>query len=120
MSFRTAKSAYSVQEAAPAWLGTIPLMDSRYASLVTAGEMPRDNPQYSRKNRLDRLEAGNWENAWAYLLGAARRVHSLCCRAKGKGVPIPRSWRSAMHSRSCHFRGYAAPLGAVYYAPSHT
>ena len=45
---RDPKSAYSFRMAAPTWLVDDPLMDSRYASLVTTGELPRDNPQYRR------------------------------------------------------------------------
>jgi len=81
---------------------TIRWMDSRYASLVTAGEMPRDNPQY----RPGRIVWTDWkpvtgENAWAYLLGRCTPRTFTMLSGKGKSACHSRSWRSAMHSRSC-------------------
>ena len=116
------KSAYSFRMAAPMWLADDPLMDSRYASLITAREMPRDNPQY----RLGRIVWTDWkpvtgENAWAYLLGPlhAAYIHYVVGQ-KGKCVPFEElAVRNALEILPT-FADMQSPLGAVYYAPSHT
>ena len=115
-------SAYSFRMAAPTWLADDPLMDSRYASLVTAGGMPRDNPQY----RLGRIVWTDWnpvtgENAWAYLLGPlqAAYIHYVL-QKKAKFVPFGElALRNALQILPT-FAAMQSPLGAVYYAPSHT
>ena len=116
------KSAYSFRMAAPTWLADDPLMDSRYASLVTAGEMPRDNPQYKR----GRIAWTDWkpvtgENAWAYLLGPlqAAYIHYVVGQ-RAKYVPFDElAVRNALEILPT-FAAMQSPLGAVYYAPSHT
>jgi hypothetical protein len=116
------KSAYSFRMAAPAWLADDPLMDSRYSSLVTAGEMPRDNPQYRR----GRIVWTDWkpvtgENAWAYLLGPlhAAYIHYVVGQT-GKCVPFEElAVRNALEILPT-FAAMQSALGAVYYAPSHT
>jgi hypothetical protein len=116
------KSAYSFRMAAPTWLADDPLIDSRYASLITAEEIPRDNPQY----RLGRIVWTDWkpvtgENAWAYLLGPlhAAYIHYVLGQ-KGKFVPFEElAVRNALEILPT-FAAMQAPLGAVYYAPSHT
>jgi hypothetical protein len=115
-------SAYSFRMGAPTWLVDDPLMDSRYASLVTAGELPRDNPEY----RQGRITWADWrpvtgENAWAYLLGPlqAAYIHYVVGR-KGKCVPFEElAVRNALEVLPT-FAAMQSPLGAVYYAPSHT
>jgi hypothetical protein len=116
------KSAYSFRMAAPTWLADDPLMDSRYASLITAEQMPRDNPQY----RLGRIVWTDWkpvtgENAWAYLLGPlhAAYIHYVVGQ-KQRCVPFEElAVRNALEMLPT-FAAMQSPLGAVYYAPSHT
>lgn len=116
------KSAYSFRMAAPAWLADDPLMDSRYASLVTGGAMPRDNPEY----RPGRINWTDWkpvtgENAWAYLLGPlqAAYIHYVV-GLRGKCVPFEElAVRNALEVLPT-FAAMQSPLGAVYYAPSNT
>jgi hypothetical protein len=115
-------SAYSFRMVAPAWLADDPLMDSRYASLVTAKELPRDNREY----RPGRISWSDWrpvtgENAWAYLLGPlqAAYIHYVVGK-KAKCVPFE---ELAVHNALEILPTFAAmqsALGAVYYAPSHT
>ena len=115
-------SAYSFRMAAPVWLADDPLMDSRYASLITAEEVPRDNPQY----RPGRIVWTDWkpvtgENAWAYLLGPlhAAYIHYVVGK-KGKCVPFDElAVRNALEILPT-FAAMQSPLGAIYYAPSHT
>lgn len=115
-------SAYSFRMAAPTWLADDPLMGSRYASLVTAGELPRDNPQY----RAGRIAWTDWkpvtgENAWAYLLGPlqAAYIHYVVGQ-KGKCVPFEElAVRNALDILPT-FAAMQSSLGAVYYAPSHS
>jgi hypothetical protein len=115
------KSAYSFRMTAPTWLADDPLMDSRYASLITAGGLPRDNPEY----RPGRVAWTDWrpvtgENAWAYLLGPlhAAYIHYVLGQ-KGKYVPFEElAVRNALEVLPT-FAAMQSPLGAVYYAPSY-
>ena len=115
-------SAYSFRMAAPTWLADDPLIDSHYASLITSGQMPRDNPQY----RLGRIVWPDWkpvtgENAWAYLLGPlhAAYIHYVVGQ-KQRCVPFEElAVRNALEMLPT-FAAMQSPLGAVYYAPSHT
>jgi hypothetical protein len=116
------RAAYSFRMSAPAWLVDDPLMDSRYASLVSAGEMPPDNPQYRR----GRIVWTDWkpvtgENAWAYLLGPlhAAYIHYVVGNT-GKCVPFDElAVRNALEILPT-FAAMQSQLGAVYYAPSRT
>ena len=115
-------SAYSFRMTAPTWLADDPLMGSRYASLVTAEELPRDHPQY----RPGRIAWTDWkpvtgENAWAYLLGPlqAAYIHYVVGK-KGKCVPFEElAVRNALDILPT-FAAMQSSLGAVYYAPSHS
>src|SRR5205814_3249353 len=116
------RSAYSFRMGAPTWLADDPLMASRYASLVTAGEMPQDNPQY----RLGRIVWTDWkpvtgENAWAYLLGPLHAAYiQYVVGLKEKCVPFEElAVRNALGILPA-FAAMQSALGAVYYAPSHT
>jgi hypothetical protein len=115
-------SAYAFRMAAPAWLADDPLGNSRYASLVTAVGLPRQNPDY----RSGKIVWTDWkpvtgENAWAYLLGPlqAAYVHYVVGE-KGKYIPFEEpAVRSALDMLPT-FAAMQSPLGAIYYAPSGT
>jgi hypothetical protein len=116
------KSAYSFRMSAPAWLADDPLIDSSYASLVTAIGLPQENSQY----RPGRIVWTDWkpvtgENAWAYLLGPlhAAYIHYVL-GLKEKCVPFEElAVRNALGILPA-FAAMQSALGAVYYAPSHT
>jgi len=112
-------SAYSFRMVAPRWLADDPLMDSRYASLITVQDLPRDNSEY----RTGRVSWSDWrpvtgENAWAYLLGPlqAAYIHYVVGQ-KARCVPFGESAvRNALEMLPT-FAAMQSPLGAVYYAP---
>ena len=117
---RNPTSAYSFRMPAPTWLADDPLMDSRYASLITVGELPHDNSEY----RPGRIVWKDWrpvtgENAWAYLLGPLQAAYlHYVVGQKARCVPFEElAIRNALAVLPT-FAAMQSALGAVYYAPS--
>jgi hypothetical protein len=112
--------AYSYRMTAPRWLADDPLMGSRYASLITAHDLPPANPDY----HSGRISWSDWrpvtgENAWAYLLGPlhAAYIHYVLGLGR-KSVPFREPAVQNALDVLPTFALMQSPSGAVYYGPS--
>src|ERR1700730_16733985 len=78
-------------------------------ALVTCGgKAPRQPTIQARKNRLDRLEAGDWRECLGLSArAAAGRLYSLCCREKGKVRALRGVGGTQCTRDPAHFRGHA-------------
>ena len=85
-----AKRAYTFRALAPDWIARDPLMDSPYASFVSASNLPVSAPAY----QAGKITWSDWkpitgENAWAFFIGplqAAYIQHVIF--EKGRFVPF--------------------------------
>jgi len=116
-----AQSAYAFRMTAPVWLAPDPLKDA-YASLITVGALPKDNPRY----QPGLLAWSDWkpitgDNAWALLLGPlqAAYVHFVAGLG-GRFVPFGDLAVQNAVAALTAFAAMQARCGAVYYAPSGT
>ena len=113
-------AAYAYRMLSPTWLSPDPLMGTRYASLVTTGPLPANNPDY----RPGEVSWSDWrpvtgENAWAFLIGPLQAGYlHFVLNQQGRYIPFrDLAVQNALRVLPT-FAALQSPLGAVYYAPA--
>jgi hypothetical protein len=114
--------AYAFRTLAPEWLARDPLVDSPYAGLITASNLPLSNPAYE----TGKVTWSDWkpitgENAWAFLIGPLQAAYiEYVLFEDKKCVPLSDlAVQNALDMLST-FAAMQSTLGAVYYAPAGT
>lgn len=116
------KRAYAFRAMAPTWLARDPLMDSPYASFVTASNLPPSNPAY----QTGKITWSDWkpitgENAWAFLIGPLQAAHIHHVIGEKKSF-IPFKELAVQNALDVlpTFAAMQSAVGGVYYAPAGT
>ncbi len=116
------KRAYAFRAMAPTWLARDPLMDSPYASFITASNLPPSNPAYE----AGKITWSDWkpitgENAWAFLIGPlqAAYIHHVIGEKKSF-IPVGELAVQNALDILPTFAAMQSMAGGVYYAPAGT
>jgi hypothetical protein len=116
------KRAYAFRALAPDWIARDPLMNSPYASWITAPNLPPSNPRYA----TGKITWTDWkpitgENAWAFLIGPLQAAYlHYVTLLKARFVPFKELPVQNALDVLPTFAAMQSPLGGVYYAPSGT
>jgi hypothetical protein len=120
--FTDPQNAYAFRILSPVWLSPDPFVGSRYAALITAGALPRDQPDY----QPGRISWSDWkpvtgENAWALLLGPLQAAFLHYIRDERRPyIPVrDLGVQNALHVLPA-FAAMQSSVGGVYYAPAGT